>query len=47
MNWTLDFCPPAKALVVAFDFQLLGELPVTAGDVASQFIVTDRRSLEV
>ena len=42
-----DFCPPAQALVVCFDFQLLGELPVTGADVASQFIVTDRRVLEV
>jgi len=41
-----DFCPPARALVVVFDFQLLGELPVTSGDVASQCIVTDRRTLE-
>jgi 5-formyltetrahydrofolate cyclo-ligase len=41
-----DFCPPAFALVVAYDFQLLGELPVTSGDVASQCIVTDRRILE-
>jgi len=41
-----DFCPPASALVVVFDFQLLGELPVTSADVASQLIVTDRRTLE-
>jgi len=41
-----DFCPPACALVVAFDFQLLGELPSTSADVASQLIVTDRRVLE-
>ena len=41
-----DFCPPARALVVVFDFQLLGELPVTGADVASQLIVTDRRTLE-
>lgn len=42
-----DFCPPARALVVVFDFQLLGELPVTSGDVASQLIVTDRRILQL
>ena len=42
-----DFCPPAQALVVIFDFQLLGELPVTRGDVACQCIVTDRRILEL
>jgi len=41
-----DFCPPARALTVVFDFQLLGELPVTSGDVATQCIVTDRRMLE-
>ena len=41
-----DFCPPARALVVVFDFQLLGELPVTSGDVASHLIVTDRRTLQ-
>ncbi len=41
-----DFCPPGRALVVVFDFQLLGELPVTGADVASQLIVTDRRILE-
>jgi len=42
-----DFCPPARAWVVAFDFQLLGELPVTSNDVASHCIVTDRRVLEL
>jgi 5-formyltetrahydrofolate cyclo-ligase len=42
-----DFCPPARALVVAFDFQLLGELPVTSTDVASHYIVTERRVLEI
>ena len=42
-----DFCPPAIALVVVFHFQLLGELPVTENDVASQLIVTDQRVLEI
>ncbi|MEO8900128.1 MAG: 5-formyltetrahydrofolate cyclo-ligase [Polyangiaceae bacterium] len=42
-----DFCPPALALVVVFDFQLLGELPATDQDVASQLVVTDKRLLEV
>jgi len=42
-----DFCPPAHAVVVVFDFQLLGELPVTSADVASQCIVTDRRLLSL
>jgi 5-formyltetrahydrofolate cyclo-ligase len=42
-----DFCPPACAVVVLFDFQLLGELPVTDTDVASQVVVTDRRVLVI
>lgn len=42
-----DFCPPARAAVVAFDFQLLGELPVTVQDVASHSVVTERRLLTV
>lgn len=41
-----DFCPPAQAAVVIFEFQLLGELPVTGSDVATQAIVTERRLLE-
>ena len=42
-----DFCPPALAVVTVFDFQLLGELPVTSADIASHRIVTDRRVLSV
>jgi 5-formyltetrahydrofolate cyclo-ligase len=42
-----DFCPPACAVIVVFDFQLLGEMPVTAADVPSQVIVTERRVLVV
>jgi len=42
-----DFCPPARALVVVYDFQLLGELPATDNDVACQWVVTDRRVLEI
>lgn len=42
-----DFCPPACAVIVVFDFQLLGEMPVTNQDVASQFVVTERRVLAV
>ncbi|MEP7051538.1 MAG: 5-formyltetrahydrofolate cyclo-ligase [Pseudomonadota bacterium] len=41
-----DFCPPALALVVVFDFQLLGELPATDNDVAAGLVVTDKRLLE-
>jgi 5-formyltetrahydrofolate cyclo-ligase len=40
-----DFCPPARALVVIYDFQLLGELPATEHDVACSWVVTDRRML--
>ena len=40
-----DVCPPGVALVVAFDFQLLAELPASAHDVAVQTIVTDQRVL--
>ena len=42
-----DFCPPALALVVVFDFQLLGELPATDNDVAAGLVVTDKRLLSV
>jgi 5-formyltetrahydrofolate cyclo-ligase len=41
-----DVCPPALAIVVAFDFQLLVELPVLPHDVACHGIVTDSRSLD-
>jgi 5-formyltetrahydrofolate cyclo-ligase len=41
------FRPPARAVVVAFDFQLLAELPVTEGDVACDVVVTDARVLRV
>jgi 5-formyltetrahydrofolate cyclo-ligase len=39
------FQPPAIVLAVAFDFQLMGELPTTAGDVAADGVVTDARVL--
>jgi 5-formyltetrahydrofolate cyclo-ligase len=39
------FAPPAAAIAVAFDFQLVAEVPQTAGDVAVAWIVTDGRSL--
>lgn len=38
-----DFCPPASPLVVAFDFQLLGEIPTLEHDVPCATIVTDAR----
>jgi 5-formyltetrahydrofolate cyclo-ligase len=40
-----DFRPPAKAVVVAFDFQLLAELPALEHDVPSDFVVTDVRTI--
>lgn len=42
-----DFCPPAVAVVVAFDFQLLAELPVEPHDAACDLVVTDGRSVTV
>lgn len=41
-----DFRPPAAAWVVAFDFQLLVELPTLPHDVACDGLLTDARSLE-
>jgi 5-formyltetrahydrofolate cyclo-ligase len=38
-----DFSPPARSLIVAFDFQLLAELPVLDHDVACDLVVTDAR----
>jgi 5-formyltetrahydrofolate cyclo-ligase len=42
-----DFKPPAKSVVVAYEFQLLSELPELGHDVASDYVVTDSRTLEV
>jgi 5-formyltetrahydrofolate cyclo-ligase len=39
------FVPPAVAVAVAFDFQLVAELPQTEHDVAATWIVTDTRTL--
>ena len=36
-----DYRPPARALVVAFAFQLVGELPLLEHDVACDGVVTD------
>jgi 5-formyltetrahydrofolate cyclo-ligase len=41
------YCPPALAVAVAFDFQLLGELPVFEWDFACEVVVTDDRTLRV
>jgi 5-formyltetrahydrofolate cyclo-ligase len=42
-----DFRPPARAVAVAFAFQLLSELPREAHDVRCDTIVTDERVIEV
>jgi 5-formyltetrahydrofolate cyclo-ligase len=42
-----DLRPPARALVVAFDFQLLAEVPNLPHDVACDLVVTDLRSVAV
>lgn len=39
------FCPPAHAVGVVFDFQLVAEVPETPGDVPLGTIVTDARVL--
>lgn len=41
------FCPPARAIGVAFDFQLIAEVPTTEGDVALSTVVTDARVIAV
>ncbi|HEX7666921.1 MAG TPA: 5-formyltetrahydrofolate cyclo-ligase [Polyangiaceae bacterium] len=38
------FLPHAKTIGVAYDFQILAEVPETPGDVALGFVVTDERS---
>jgi 5-formyltetrahydrofolate cyclo-ligase len=40
------FAPPASTVAVLFDFQLIAESPVTAGDVPAGWIVTDARTLQ-
>lgn len=41
------FCPPALAVAVAFDFQLVPEAPSTENDVPVSVVVTDARVLRV
>jgi 5-formyltetrahydrofolate cyclo-ligase len=40
------FAPPAASIAVAFDFQLVAEVPITEGDVAARFVVTDARTIK-
>ncbi len=40
------YVPPATSIAVAFDFQLLADIPSTDTDVPVQWIVTDTRVLE-
>lgn len=42
-----DFCPPARTVVVLYDFGLLGELPATDNDVRCDVVVTERRTLSL
>lgn len=41
------FCPPAFSVAVAYDYQLLAEIPKTELDVAVAAIVTDSRTLRI
>ncbi|MCL2779317.1 MAG: 5-formyltetrahydrofolate cyclo-ligase [Polyangiaceae bacterium] len=38
--------PPAATVAVAYDWQLIAEVPATDGDVAVQWVVTDTRVLK-
>ena len=40
-----DFRPPALAVIVAFDFQLLAELPVESHDVACDVVISETRTV--
>jgi 5-formyltetrahydrofolate cyclo-ligase len=40
------FAPPALTIGVAFDFQLVAEVPFTEHDVALGYVVTDEREME-
>jgi 5-formyltetrahydrofolate cyclo-ligase len=41
-----DFCPPARSLAVAYDFELLAEVPVEVHDARCDFVLTDARTFE-
>jgi 5-formyltetrahydrofolate cyclo-ligase len=40
------FCPPAQSIGVAFDFQIIPEVPFTENDVQVDLVVTDGRMLD-
>lgn len=40
------YAPPATTIIVAYDWQLLAEVPFTPEDVACQWVVTDARVLD-
>jgi 5-formyltetrahydrofolate cyclo-ligase len=40
------FAPPAVTIAVAFDYQLVAEVPFTPGDVRVDWVVTDSRVLD-
>lgn len=41
------FSPPAVAIGVGFDFQLIPEVPVTPGDVPVSIVVTDKQIIRI
>jgi 5-formyltetrahydrofolate cyclo-ligase len=41
------YCPPAVAIAVAYDWQVIAEVPFTEDDVRVAFVVTDARTLDV
>ncbi|HVJ16561.1 MAG TPA: 5-formyltetrahydrofolate cyclo-ligase [Polyangiaceae bacterium] len=41
-----DVCPPARTIAVAYDFELLAELPSEPHDVRCDVVITDVRTLE-
>ena len=40
------YCPPGRAIAVAYDFQLQAEVPTSSRDVRVDAIVTDARGLD-
>lgn len=41
------YAPPAVAIAVVYDYQLIAEVPTTEGDVAVAWVVTDERVIDV